>query len=168
MITMFNFSEHMKVSGEWISQPFYSERDGYKLYLRVGAGGGYDSYTDTHVSVSVGLMKGEYDENLEWPFNSEITIQLLNWRDNKGHVEKIISHYNAPIESRTRVIDGERADPLGKHKFISSADLGYNVNKNTQYLQNNTLCFGVSKVTIHKGIITIKLKTFMYTYRLFV
>ena len=165
---MFNFSEHMKVSDEWISQPFYSERDGYKLYLRVGAGGGYDSYKGTHVSVSVGLMKGEYDENLEWPFNSEITIQLLNWRDNKGHVEKIIGHYNAPIESRTRVIDGERADPLGKHKFISSADLGYNVNKNTQYLQNNTLCFGVSKVTIHKGIITIKLKTFMYTYRVFV
>ena len=153
---MFNFSEHMKVSGEWISQPFYSERDGYKLYLRVGAGGGYDSYTDTHVSVSVGLMKGEYDENLEWPFNSEITIQLLNWRDNKGHVEKIIGHYNAPIESRNRVI--------GKLKFISSADLGYNVNKNNQYLQNNTLCFKVAKVTIHKG--TIKLKTFMIHLRI--
>ena len=101
-------------------------------------------------------MKGEYDENLEWPFNSEITIQLLNWRDNKGHVEKIIGHYNAPIESRNRVI--------GKLKFISSADLGYNVNKNNQYLQNNTLCFKVAKVTIHKG--TIKLKTFMIHLRI--
>ena len=164
---MFNFSEHMQVSDEWISQPFYSRRYGYKLYLRVDAGG-YDSYKGTHVSVSVGLMKGEYDENLKWPFNSEITIQLLNWRDDKGHVEKIIGHYNAPIESRTRVIDGERAHALGKLGFISSADLGYNVNENTQYLHNNTLCFRVSKVTVHTGIITIKLKTFMYTYILVV
>ena len=61
-------------------EPFYTKPGRYKLGLQVISSGG--SYgTGTHVCVCVYLKKGEYDESLNWPFNGEITLQLLNWRE---------------------------------------------------------------------------------------
>ena len=117
-------------------------------------------------------MKGEYDESLMWPLNSEITIQLLNWREDKGHVETINQHYNAPMAGRTRVMDGETAPgSLITGQFISHMELPYNADNNTEYLHNDTLCFRVSKVIIHTGNKTYCILyniTYMYTYRPFV
>ena len=153
-IPIFNFNEHKRVSDKWFSPPFYSGPDEYKLQLTVHANG-MDSGKDTHVSVGVSLMKGEYDESLNWPFNSEISIQVLNWREDKGHVEKIIPHYRAEIAARTRVVDGERAPNFAiRHDFISHKELEYSAGNNTEYLNKDTLCFRVSKVTVHTGIIS--------------
>ena len=148
---MFNYNEHKRVGDQWYSEPFYSGKDGYKLQLYV-ATNGFATGKDTHLSVGVCLMKGEYDESLNWPLNSEITIQLMNWREDKGHVEKIIDHYNASIANRTRVMDGQTA-PGSRitDQFISHMELPYNADNNTEYLHNDTLCFRVSKVIIHTG-----------------
>ena len=146
---MFNFNEHKRVGDKWFSQPFYSGPDVYKLQLVVFANG-ERSCKNTHVSVCVYLMKGEYDESLNWPFNSEISIQVLNCREDKGHVEKIIPHYRTGIAARTRVVDGERAPNFAKIQyFISHKELEYNAGNNTEYLNKDTLCFTVSKVTVH-------------------
>ena len=170
-ITMYNYNEHKRVDDTWYSAPFYSRINGYKLKLEVEANGG-GAGKDTHISVSVRLMKGENDQTLMWPLNSEITIQLLNWREDKGYVEKIIDHYNLPIEARTRVTNG-KAVPNAKRltKFISHMELPYNADNNTEYLHNDTLCFRVSKVIIHTGNKTYCILyniTYMYTYRPFV
>ena len=147
-IPMFNFNEHKRVSDKWFSQPFYSGPDGYKLQLAVYANGN-GSGKDTHVSVGVYLMKGENDESLKWPFISEFFIQVLNWREDKGHVEKIIGQID---EAPTRVIDGERAPASANmFKFISHKELDYNAGNNTEYLNKDTLCFRVSKVTVNTG-----------------
>ena len=168
---MFNYKEHKRVGDEWYSVPFYSMTDGYKLQLRVDANG-WGAGKDTHLSVGVRLMKGENDKSLKWPMNSEITIQVLNWREDKGHVEKIIDHYNTSIANRTRVVDGEiaprsRVDP----QVIPHKELDYNADNNTEYLCNDTLCFRVSKVIIHTGnkaYYKLYNITYMYTYRPFV
>ena len=94
----------------------------------------------------------EYDESLNWPFNSEISIQVLNWREDKGHVEKIIPHYKAGIAACTRVIDGERAPTsVIMCTFISHKELHYNAGNNTEYLNKDTLRFRVSKVIVNTG-----------------
>ena len=168
---MYNYNEHKRVGDQWLSVPFYSTTNGYKLQLCITANG-WGSGKDTHLSVSVCLMKGEYDETLNWPLNSEITIQLLNWREDKGHVETIIDHYNLPMEDRTRVMDGERAqNTQTEEQFIPNSSLLHNANSNTEYLHNDTLCFRVSKVIIHTGNKTYCILyniTYMYTYRPFV
>ena len=107
---MFNFSEHKRVSDEWYSTPFYTGPDGYKLKLRVDASG---SGKGTHVSVYVCLMKGEYDQVLTWPFKCDITIQVINWREDKGHVEKTV-HFNDSIDikHRERVMEGDTAPKI--------------------------------------------------------
>ena len=146
---MYNFSEHKRVGDQWYSQPFYTGSSGYKLKLSAYANG-YSTGTGTHVCVSVHLMNGANDESLKWPFKSEITLQLLNWREDKGHVEKTIDHYNAPLKSRTRVTQGDISPGgRGKPDFISHSDLEYNANYNTEYINSDKLCFVISKIIIH-------------------
>ena len=63
------------------SEPFYSRPGGYKMRLRLyfngdGLGKG------THLSLFFSIMKGEYDENLFWPFQKKVTLMLLDrWED---------------------------------------------------------------------------------------
>ena len=147
---MFNFSEHKRVSDKWYSTPFYTGPDGYKLHMEVDADG-RSSGKGSHVSVYVCLMKGEYDQVLTWPFKCDITIQLLNWREDKGHVEKTVpfnDSYN--IKYRERVMEGDKAPSgWGYPKFISHSDLYYNITNNTEYINNDILCFVVSKVIVY-------------------
>ena len=168
---MYNYNEHKRVGDQWLSVPFYSTTNGYKLQLCITANG-WDSGKDTHLSVGLRLMKGEYDETLNWPLNSEITIQLLNWREDKGHVETIVQHYNVSIANRTRVMDGETAaSGMTVPQVIPHMELPYNADNNTEYLHNDTLCFRVSKVIIHTGNKTYCILyniTYMYTFRPFV
>ena len=89
-LIMTNFEWH-RISGDsWISRPFYTHSRGYKMCLRVTANG-QGNGKGTHITVAVYLMKGEYDDQLEWPFRGDITIQLLNQQgDQQEHYTKTI------------------------------------------------------------------------------
>ena len=59
------------------SPPFYSARYGYKMCLRLyilGDGIGKGS----HMSLFFVLMKGEFDNILQWPFTHKVTFKLIN------------------------------------------------------------------------------------------
>ena len=59
------------------SLPFYSARYGYKMCLRLyilGDGIGKGS----HMSLFFVLMKGEFDNILQWPFTHKVTFKLIN------------------------------------------------------------------------------------------
>ena len=144
---MTNFSKYKTEKNQWNSTPWYTAPYGYKLQLNVDPCG-FGNGKDTHISVHVYLMKGENDAMLQWPFSGDITIQLLNWREDRGHVEKTV-HFNdnTSLQTRSMVIRGERAsNGRGYDKFISLTDLSYNSLKNTEYLCNDTLRF---KVTVN-------------------
>ena len=143
-MTMYNFSEHKRIGDVWYSPPFYSAVGGYKLQLRVIAN------DEGNVCVVVFLLKGENDELLEWPFMGEITVQLLNWKENNGHIEEIIDHYNAPLECRDRVTE-DVTSPFGWSINIPSSDLDNNPNKGAEYLHNDMLCIRVTEVSILTG-----------------
>ena len=94
--TVTEFSKRKQFNNRYFSPPFYTHPRGYKMCLYVDANGGVDAYGNstgkgTHVSVLACLMKGEHDEQLQWPFNRDIVIDLLNWRENKGHHKESIS-----------------------------------------------------------------------------
>ena len=148
---MMNFSTHKKSNEIWYSPPFYTSTDGYKLQLRVDANG-IGKGKGTHVSLFVCLMKGEHDQYLQWPFKGEISIQMLNWREDNQHKEKII-HFNdsADIKYRSKVIEGERGLEWGYHEFIRIADLEYDPKKNCAYLQEDTLCIKIPNITLLTG-----------------
>ena len=86
--TLTRYSEYKKTSSRWYSPPFYSRDKGYKLQLKVDANGD-GSGKGTHLSLGVSLLMGEYDDQLHWPFNANITVQLLNWSGDNSHEEKM-------------------------------------------------------------------------------
>ena len=90
--TLTNYSEYKKKNSKWYSLPFYSSDKGYKLNLCVHANG-CELVERTHLSLYVYLLKGEYDDQLQWPFNADITVQLLNWSGDNNHEEKTIPYH---------------------------------------------------------------------------
>jgi TNF receptor-associated factor 4 len=87
--TMTNFEEYQMDSDEWYSSHFYTHPNGYKMCLKVFANGN-GPRKGTHLSVYVRLMRGEFDDQLKWPFRGRITIKLVNQEKNEDHVVKTL------------------------------------------------------------------------------
>ena len=149
--TMTNFSARKK-DDDWFSAPLFSHPGGYKMCLKVCANG-FGSGKGTHVSVYVRLMQGEFDDQLQWPFRGNITVQLLNQRGDgeMGHDAGTI-HYNdsVPDSDAGRVVGRERAATgQGYPRFTAHTDLAYNATNNTEYLLNDCLRFRVNIKLTH-------------------
>ena len=147
--TLTRYSEYKRTNSAWYSPPFYSRDKGYKLHLKVDANGN-SSGKGTHLSLYVYLLKGEYDNQLQWPFNATITVQLLNWSEDNGHEKKSIPHHRAALEYRTRVTGRDRAlSAWGYDQFISHSILeSAAVSSDTRYINDDNVCFRIVNVEI--------------------
>ena len=145
--TLTRYSEYKRTNSQWDSLPFYSRDKGYKLQLKVDANGD-GSGKGTHLSLYVFLLKGEYDDQLQWPFNANITVQLLNWSGDSSHEEETINHHTAPLEYRTRVTEGGTAPGgRGYGQFISHSVLE-SVTSDTKYINEDSICFRIVNVEV--------------------
>ena len=145
--TLYSYTTYKKTNSEWSSLPFYSRDKGYKLQLKVDANGD-GSGKGTHLSLYVHLLMGAYDDQLQWPFNANITVQLLNWSKDNSHEEKTIHHHKAPLEDRTRVTKGDKAPcGWGYFQFISHSVLE-SVTNDVQFITNDKICFNIIEVDI--------------------
>ena len=101
---------HYKASS-YVSSPFYSHLNGYKMNLMVefvchcldcreqyfGLLGRssvqhVDSNITSSILVDIYLLRGEYDAELKWPFECNATITLLNEQKNEDH-QKVVKTY---------------------------------------------------------------------------
>ena len=70
------------------STPFYTEKYGYKLRLSIvpsGDGRG----KNTHLSVFIIVMKGEYDAILPWSFKTKVKVTLIDQQEDPLKRENI-------------------------------------------------------------------------------
>ena len=139
--TLTEFSKRKLFGNVCYSSPFYTHHHGcYKMCLRINSNG--FGVKDTHVSVFVRLMAGEYDDQLRWPFVGNIDIELLNWREDKGHHKM-----NLPILASNgfvQVTKGMYGNACGHSHFIAHKSLVYNQVRNTEYLQDDCLRFRIN------------------------
>ena len=145
-----DFSDLQDDDDDWHSTGFYSHQGGYKMCLRVYTNGCTD-VRGTHISCYVYLMKGDYDDGLEWPFRGTIHVQILNQlKDDQHHSEKITfnSRENKNFNSRVSPDRVMGVTGLGKSRFISQNELGYKAIMGRQYLKDDMLYFRVSKVEV--------------------
>ena len=71
-----------KVIYKWIySDPFYSHQNGYKFKLNI-------DYCSTYIRACLYLLTGEYDDQLPWPVNVTVRLELLNQAGDHHHVER--------------------------------------------------------------------------------
>ena len=142
------FSEYKKSFEVYHSQPFYTHPQGYKFCLQIDANGSYEGF-GIHVSVYATLMRGEHDQHLQWPFTGEFFIEVLNWREDKGHHCMILSIFSD--YGFVRIAGQQKyGQSRGWPQFISLSSLPYNPTTNTEYLQDDCLRLRVSIINRRK------------------
>ena len=148
--TMDKFKHHRRKKKEWYSEPFHTHPRGYKMRIRIDARGFESS---KFVSLYVCIMRGEYDDELSWPFHGKITILLLNQKADDHHFVYPVS-YDESIygleyhENADRVRHGEQHYGLGSHEFISYDTISQK-SPIVQYLKDDCLKFQVCEVQMY-------------------
>lgn len=148
-----NKVEQLRLSNKWwYSRPFFSHVQGYKFGMFVFCNGVLDG-KGTHISVFLYLVRGEFDDELDWPFHGNVTIQLLNQRADRQHYQKVIRFTDdTPPAVCNRVMNAEMAkEGNGPTQFISQADLTYNQEKDTEYIRDDSLKLRVVSINIKSG-----------------
>ena len=79
------------------SVPFY--RYGYKFKLSLNPNGCGDG-ENTHLSIFIIIMKGEYDAILPWPLHKKITLTLIDQKENPNDRENIVEYFTTKPELR--------------------------------------------------------------------
>ena len=154
--TVSEFAKRKAFNNAYYSPPFYSksEHGGYKMDLKIKSSANEQSQ---HIFLYARLLKGENDATLDWPFCGDVVVELLNWRqDANHHSHTIFFHERVPSNVSGRVLVGDRASSIsGTGSFISHDSLAHNHSTNTEYLQNDCLCFRV-KVVAYSPALTNK------------
>ena len=136
MFIMDKFKQHRRDSDVWYSSPFYTHHKGYKMCVGIYANS-YGERKGVYTSVGVHLMKGEFDDQLKWPFRGQIIIRLLSqvdldYKEFKLSFIETLPDYNT-ISSRKLTKEIGR----GLVDLISHTELQPN------YLKNDCLKFSV-------------------------
>ena len=141
VLIMSNFQQHKLKKVIWLSPPIYTHYKGYKVRLRVDASG---HGNDSHISVFLHFMKGEFDESLKWPFRGAFHFQVLDQVDGSSNIKHMFL-YNDQIRDSacSRVTNGEMSvTGCGESKLIAHSQL------EPKYLKNDTLLFQIDKVEL--------------------
>ena len=101
------------------SLPFYSCRYGYKMRLRLyimgdGIGKG------THLSLFFVVMRGEFDNILQWPFTHKVTFKLINQSGGRDIVD---TFQPDPMSSSFRKPKLDMNIASGCPRFVSHTEL---------------------------------------------
>ena len=115
---------------------------------------GIGSYRGITVSVYVQLLAGDSDDELQWPFVGDVVLELVNWREDKGHLNKAL-----PINvvcDLDKVTQGTAGNSFGFVQFISQSSLSYDPASNTEYLHNDSLLLRVKQVAVYSTPLLLK------------
>ena len=101
------------------SLPFYTGRYGYKMCLRLyimGDGIG----KDTHLSLFFVVMRGEFDNILQWPFTHKVTFKLINQSGGRDIVD---TFQPDPMSSSFRKPKSDMNIASGCPRFVFRTEL---------------------------------------------
>ncbi len=128
----FKVTEFQKNKGNnetFYSPSFYISPNGHNMKVKMYANGVGDG-EGSHVSVFAYIIKGKYDDGLNWPFVGKVTIKLLEDKD----------HHSRPLKFTPDNAGGNR----GYTEYIPHSELSRDSASNTQYLKDDTLYFRIS------------------------
>ena len=134
VIKLSDFNNKKVSDNEWSSPPFYTSPGGYKMILSVYANG-QGCAKGTHVSCYIYLIPGEHDDNLEWPFQGVVKMELLNQLEDNNHKAQTIT-YDEPRPNS--------GNGWGCPNFVPHSELDHNIITNCCYLLNDCLHFRIT------------------------
>ena len=140
--TLYNFQHYRKVDYHWESKPFYTFPRGYKLSITIYPNG-MRKGKGTHVSLFISIIRGEFDDQLKWPFIGTITLELFNFRTTTWDKERDIEFEERDSFAFTqRPVDCQSNPGLGFPQWKSIE------NVIQQYCHKDMVWFRVSKVIV--------------------
>ena len=93
----------------------------------------------THIKLSIYayLMKGDYDNNLQLPFEGDVVIELLNWREDNHHYRGDTISFKKPNDSEGSITSHVVDDELLTTKFQGLDFISHSLKlTSTLYLHN--------------------------------
>ena len=119
------------------SDTFYTatgtESYGYKLKVRIDPNG-HGPGKNTHLSVYIFVMKGEYDAILPWPFKKRVKFTVIDQQEDADKQENFTKELTPKnIPSFTRPVTEEN-EGRGFQEFVSHEKLN-----SRRYIVDNTL-----------------------------
>lgn len=133
------FSDVLKVAKNGrtksIFTEFYTRKQGYKLSLRVDPDGD-QTKRNSYLSVYVGIMKGDYDSILPWPFCEQVTFSVIDQQPDAAQRKNVVAVVR-PSETpgfSCRPSVEQNPKPFGFRRLIS-----HKVLKTRRYVEHDTL-----------------------------
>ena len=141
---MTGFEAKRRSKQHWISDSFYTDTKGYRLCLQVDPGGSSNS---THCSMSLHLMRGQFDDHVSWPLRIKLQITLLNQISDDLHHSHTLAFSNAVHlrEVTHRVKDEDMAKGGWALPNFISHEYFTEVTSAFQFLKDDCIYVRVSK-----------------------
>ena len=126
----------------WLSPGFYTSIGGYHAKLNVYIHG-KDEGVAGYIAVFFVLIPGKYDDIIDWPFQGDITVELLNQLQDLNHFKvKLRFNGQTPDEVKRRKFDSDEiGSGWGTKKFMSVTEAENPVYANTQFLSNGGMLY---------------------------
>ena len=136
---MTNFAQQKRNKGTWYSTPFYTHPHGYKMCVKV-------SCREGSLIVGVSLMRGEFDDHLQWPFQNVVYIRVLNQStSDKNHIIITAKFDVSDKNVSMHVTEGER-HLKGRGDTISYAALDSRGDCTRAFVKDDTIQLQVAKI----------------------
>ena len=132
-VEMLNVDHHLRHNLNFVSDPFYSHPGGYKMGLSIYNSSAEHGSSATYISLYVCILRGEFDDQLKWPFDGEITIQAYNHTRMRWSRESriLLNEKECGLDVVGRQVGPLNSGGWGCPKFLSYSDFKVHFVKDT-------------------------------------
>ena len=97
--TILNYEQSKKDNCLVTSPPFYSHLKGYKMRLQTFPNGDTTGQ-NTHLSLFILIMRGEFDDMLQWPFTGRVTIDMYSENLKQWTPITVVDFKDSPVDRK--------------------------------------------------------------------
>ena len=121
---MRNFDHYQKHNYIFASEPFYTHPGGYKMAVAIYTKSD-DEGKGTHLSIYLDILRGEFDDKLQWPFDGEVTVQAYNRTTRQWSMEQtfILNKRKCDLSVVSRRVDAMAATSWGYNDLLPLSEL---------------------------------------------
>ena len=121
---------------QWFSPPYFTHRK-YKMCFEIDLA----AFAEKSLHIYSYIMKGPYDDSLQWPFKGKVIVRVLNQCGDEDHYDYIFDYKD---DEGKRVTRGERGNYLTTQcTCLPLNQLDYDAKADCQYLKDDCLKFKV-------------------------